>query len=188
MTIALAVWAVLATAAAFVFAVSSRFLGERLREVNAAMHASATQQVRAIADERDRATLMITHERERHVAEVERLNDLNAKALDRVLHMVSYGTPETKPAEVKDPEPDAETRMQQGISDDMVAVGAQRIQKMYEGIGQVVSLEECAEEARSMLYGLTPQIPPERLGLGVFLRDGPPSAELVHEAGTDAAS
>lgn len=192
-TALLLAWAVVGTIFTIAFGVGCHTLGQMVREARAetsrALEVRDTVHMREIIDERERATLMITHERERHTAEVERLNDIHAKALDRVLHMVSYGSPEPKPAEVKDAEPDAETRLIAGISEDMIHVGATRIQREYEKIGQIVSLEECEAEARAMAYGLTPDIPEERMGRGLFLRDGPPAVELVREEGVgDGAS
>lgn len=189
MIAALVVWGLVATLASFVFAVSSRFLGERLREVNRDALAESRGLAAQVADERARADLVIAHERERHVAEIERMQRMHEQAVDRLLHMVNYGSPTERKAEVTDKEPDAEERLQAGISEDAIRVGALRIQQMYEGIGQVVSLEECMEEARSMAYGLTPQIPEERMGRGIFLRDGPALVREPEATGaTDGAS
>lgn len=172
-----------------VFAVASHGLTKLVRAARAERDAAIEQGAKRADDERARADLVIAHERERHTAEIERMQRMHEQAVDRLLHMVNYGSPVERKAEVTDKEPDAEERLQAGISEDAIRVGALRIQQMYEGIGQVVSLEECMEEARSMAYGLTPQIPDERMGRGIFLRDGPALVREPEATGaTDGAS
>lgn len=173
MIAALVVWGFVATLASLVFAVSSRFLGDRLREVNRQALDESQRLVGQVADERARADLVIAHERERHVAEIERLNAAHTVVLERLAHTIQYGTPTPQPAVVKDEEPDAESRLIHGISEDTVREGARRIQREYEKIGHVVSIEECEAEARALAFGVTPDIPPERLGLAALV-DGPP--------------
>lgn len=151
-----------------VFAAGCFFLGNMVRTAR-------TDARRDFEDERGRFKLVLDDERARHAAEIERMQQAHAKVVEQLAHTVQYGTPTAVPAVVKDEEPDAESRLLNGISADMVAEGGRRIQRMYEAIGQVVSLEECEAEARAMLHGVAPDIPPERMGLAGLgaLQDGP---------------
>lgn len=170
MLLIVTVWAMISTIAAFVFALSHRFLAEKVREEQKTWAAREASLQSSIADARERSDAVIEHERARHTAEVERMAKTHDAAIEKVLHMVAYGSPHEKPAVVKDEEPDAESRLIAGISEDMVRIGGLRIKTEYERIGQIVSLEECEAEARSMLSGVPVQVPPERGG-GTFIRE-----------------
>lgn len=147
------------------FGIGCFVLGEMLRTARA-------DEAARFDEERARYRAVIDDERKRHAGEIERMHAANAVVLERLAHTVQYGTPTPQPAVVKDEEPDAESRLLAGISNDMVTVGGRRIQAEYARLGQVVSLEECEAEARAMLHGVHPDIPPERLGLAA-LTDGP---------------
>ena len=168
---------------AVVFAAASWGLTRLVRAARAERDAAIERGTKLSEEERSRYRAVIdgeraSHEkeieymRERHTAEIERLNAAHSVVLERLAHTIQYGTPTPQPAAVKDAEPDAESRLIFGITEDMVKVGGQRIKRMYEDIGQVVSIEECEAEARAMLHGVHPDIPPERMGLAA-LQDGP---------------
>lgn len=145
LTLVLMAWALAATMLASTLFATNRFLSRRLTEELAARVAWMAQ-----------ARQEIGRDRERHEAEIGRITKMHEQMIESVLNMVSVGTPTPQEAIVTEAEPDAETRMQRGINDDMARVGGLRIQAEYEKLGQVVSIEECTEEARSMLSGLAP--------------------------------
>jgi hypothetical protein len=91
---------------------------------------------------------------EQHVAEIERLNAVHVSSMERLMNMQSFGTTTPKEAAVTEQEPDAETRLLRGVTQDMINHGAAVLQAEYEKRGVIVSIEELRDEAHSMILGV----------------------------------
>lgn len=153
--------------------------GLRLLDAGRARRASLAERDRTIEFYREQATrlyaqlddahsdsLSIVQQREkqhaeaidalnaRHAAEIERMNAIHMVALERLANMVQFGAPTKTEGVISNPEPDAETRVINAITEDTIAAGVRDLKREYDERGIPVSEEELRDEVRSMIMGV----------------------------------
>lgn len=125
----------------------------RAREIERAD--KQVERLQTVLEQRDRDHAAILAQRnEQHLAEIERLNAVQTASLERLMNMQAFGTTTPKEAVVTEAEPDAETRMLRGVTEDMINHGAAVLKAEYEKRGIIVALDELRDEAHSMLLGV----------------------------------